>query len=89
MDSLELEFEEGDDTVLELATHLSVITLDKPVKFNHAENDPVKLIVMLLSNHNTAHIKVLEELVDVLGDARKREAIEAAASAYELLSIIS
>ena len=68
---------------------MSVITLDKPVKFNHAENDPVKLIVMLLSNHNTAHIKVLEELVDVLGDARKREAIEAAASAYELLSIIS
>ena len=45
---------------------MSVITLDKPVKFNHAENDPVKLIVMLLSNHNTAHIKVLEELVDVL-----------------------
>ena len=44
---------------------------------------------MLLSNHNTAHIKVLEELVDVLGDAGKREAIEAAASAYELLSIIS
>ena len=44
---------------------------------------------MLLSNHNTAHIKVLEELVDVLGDAKKREAIEAAASAYELLSIIS
>ena len=44
---------------------------------------------MLLSNHNTAHIKVLEELVDLLGDAKKREAIRLSTSAYELLSIIS
>ena len=68
---------------------MSVITLDKPVRFNHADNDPVDLIVMLLSNHNTAHIKVLEELVDLLGDAKKREAIRLSTSAYELLSIIS
>lgn len=68
---------------------MSVITLDKPVRFNHADNDPVDLIVMLLSNHNTAHIKVLEELVDLLGDAKKREAIRLSATAYELLSIIS
>lgn len=33
---------------------MSVITLDKPVRFNHADNDPVNLKVMLLSNH-TAH----------------------------------
>ena len=63
--------------------------VDKPVRFNHADNDPVDLIVMLLSNHNTAHIKVLEELVDLLGDAKKREAIRLSTSAYELLSIIS
>jgi len=44
---------------------------------------------MLLSNHNTVHIKVLEELVDLLGDAKKREAIQTAGSAYELLSIMS
>ena len=68
---------------------MSVITLSKPVKFNHKENDPVNLVIMLLSNHNTAHIKVLEELVDLLGDAKKREAIQTAGSAYELLSIMS
>lgn len=68
---------------------MSVITLDKAVKFNHEDNDPVNLVIMLLSNNNTAHIKVLEELVDLLGDAKKREAILSAGSSYELLSIIS
>lgn len=68
---------------------MSVITLEKPVRFSHADNDPVDLVVMLLSNHNTAHIKALEELVDLLGDTVKRNAIKAASSSYELLSIIS
>ena len=68
---------------------ISVITLSKPVKFNHKENDPVNLVIMLLSNHNTTHIKALEELIDLLGDIKKRDAIQAAGSAYELLSIMS
>ncbi len=68
---------------------MSVITLDKPVKFNNEDNDPVDLVIMLLSNDNTAHIKVLEELLDLLGDERKREAIRETDSVYELLGIIS
>lgn len=68
---------------------ISVITLARPVKFNHRENDPVELVIMLLSNHNTAHVKALEELVDLLGDKKKREAIREVKNTYELLSIMS
>lgn len=68
---------------------ISVITLDKPVMFGHPDNDPVELVIMLLSNHNTAHIKILEELVDILGDEEKRDALRNARNAYELLGILS
>lgn len=66
-----------------------MITLDKPVMFGHPDNDPVELVIMLLSNHNTAHIKILEELVDILGDEEKRDALRNARNAYELLGILS
>ncbi len=68
---------------------MSIITLDKPVKFHNADNDPVDLVIMLLSNNNTAHIKVLEELLDLLGDENKQKAIRNAQNIYELLSILS
>lgn len=68
---------------------MSIITLDKPVKFHNADNDPVDLVIMLLSNHNTAHIKVLEELLDLLSNPDKCRAIREAANVYQLLSIIN
>lgn len=68
---------------------ISVITLDRPVKFHHQDNDPVDLVIMLLSNHNTAHIKILEEVVDLLENMEKREAIRKAENVYELLGTIS
>lgn len=68
---------------------LSVITLEKPVKFHNADNDPVSLVIMLVSNNNTVHIKVLEELVDLLENKEKRAAILKAENVYELLDIIN
>lgn len=68
---------------------MSIITLDKPVKFHNADNDPVDLVIMLLSNHNTAHIKVLEELLDLLSSPDKCKAIREADNVYKLLNIIN
>lgn len=68
---------------------MSLITLDKPVKFNNQDNDPVDLVIMLLSNNNTAHIKALEELLDLLGNGEKRAAIQKAGNVFELLEILS
>ena len=68
---------------------MSMITLDKPVKFGHSDNDPVSLVIMLVSNNNTVHIKVLEELVDLLGDAEKRKEIDEAEHIYEVLEVIN
>ena len=68
---------------------MSMITLERPVKFGHADNDPVSLVIMLVSNNNTVHIKVLEELVDLLGDAEKRKKMDEAEHVYEILNMIS
>lgn len=47
-------------------TGLSIMTLDDPVKFNHATNDPVHTVIFLAATDNYAHIETLTHLLDVL-----------------------
>ncbi|MGI5967161.1 BglG family transcription antiterminator [Anaerotruncus rubiinfantis] len=67
---------------------MSLITLEKPVRFHNAENDPVDLVIVLLSNNNTSHIKVLEELIEILNQPEKKQAIRRAENPYELLGLL-
>lgn len=69
--------------------YMSMITLEKPVRFHNPDNDPVDLVIMLVSNNSTVHIKALEELVDLLGNPMKQKALREVKSVYELLTIIN
>lgn len=70
------------------AIGLSIVTLDKPVKFGHPTNDPVSIVVGLCAVDHQTHLRALSELVDILGDNNKLNKIKKASSKDELMKII-
>ncbi|MFZ7132548.1 MAG: BglG family transcription antiterminator [Eubacteriales bacterium] len=69
-------------------TCMSLITLNKPVKFGHPTNDPVKLIICLGAMDENAHIKALYELLRILEDQRLLSIIMDAKDKNEILELI-
>ena len=70
------------------AIGLSIVTLDKPVKFGHPTNDPVSIVVGLCAVDHQTHLRALSELVDILGDKNKLNKIKNATSKDELMKIM-
>lgn len=68
---------------------ISLITLQKPIKFNHIENDPVKLIIGLCAVDNQSHLNALSNLMEILSDEDKLEKIKNSESSGEILDILS
>lgn len=59
-------------------TGVSIMTLDKPVKFNHTTNDPVHTVIFLAAKDNYAHIETLTHLLDILSVKENIEKIKLA-----------
>jgi mannitol operon transcriptional antiterminator len=55
---------------------MGLISLKKPVRFGHAENDPVRIAVVLGAVDNSSHISALLELNRMMQDERARSAIQ-------------
>lgn len=51
-----------------LKAQLSFVRLREPVVFGHAENDPVRLVLGLSATGQDNHIKLIQQLVTLLGD---------------------
>jgi PTS system ascorbate-specific IIA component len=66
----------------------SVLTLEPPVAFGHADNDPVRLVVGMAAPDDESHIEALRQLAELLGDDDRRERLMAAADAGEVLALI-
>ena len=66
----------------------SILTLDPPVAFGHAENDPVRLVVGMAAPDDQSHIEALRQLAELLGDDARRERLMAATTAQEVLALI-
>mgnify|MGYP000574838759 CR=1 FL=1 len=67
---------------------ISIITLEKPVKFGHPENDPVSIVIAFTAVDKKSHLGVLQELAELLADGNTVKGIKNAKSNDELLSII-
>lgn len=67
---------------------LSIVILKKPVVFGHPKNDPVEIVVGLCAVNHHSHLKVLSELVEVLGNQEKIKKIKRAKSPKEIIAII-
>lgn len=67
----------------------SIITLEDSVVFGHPLNDPVKIVICLCAIDHQTHLIALSELIDILGNAQKLEAILNAQTAKEIMGIIA
>lgn len=71
-----------------IETGLSLLVVSSGVNFGSDENDPVHLIVMLAAKDSTAHLSVLSELAELLGDDDKVKQIINAKTIDEIFSLI-
>lgn len=67
---------------------LSVVTLDKPVRFGHAHHDPVFVVVGMAVTSAEAHVNVVAELANRFNNRDIATALAAATSADEVRSIL-
>ena len=67
---------------------MSLITLKEPVKFNNVKNDPVSVVMVLLSNNNIAHVGVIEDIIELFNDEKSRKAVFNATSKLEIINQI-
>lgn len=67
---------------------MALVTLDPPVAFGSASNDPVRLVVAFGSTNSGTHINALADLGRLLGDASAMCAILNARSSAELLKLV-
>ena len=70
-------------------TAFSILTLDPPVEFGHADNDPVRLVVGLAARDSDSHVEALRQMAELLGDDARRERLMAASEPGEVLRLIS
>lgn len=70
-------------------TSMSLITLDKPVKFNHKLNDPVKLIVTLATKDEKSHLKAMRELMELFMNSEDLKEIFNAINKEKVIEIIN
>lgn len=66
----------------------SLMTLKEPVKFGHRTNDPVKIVIGLCAIDHQTHLTALSELVEILNDQDKMQAILDSDTSVDIMNII-
>jgi PTS system ascorbate-specific IIA component len=66
----------------------SILTVDPPIAFGHAENDPVRLVVGLAAPDDESHIEALRQLAELLGEDDTRTRLFEATSPHAVLELI-
>ena len=67
---------------------LGFMTLETPLVFGNATNDPVQLIIALATPDANGHLQMLEVLMEFLMDTHKTEALMNASTMTEALAVI-
>jgi PTS system ascorbate-specific IIA component len=68
---------------------LAVVTLEEPVRFGHAHNDPVSVVLALAVTRNDGHVNLLAELANVFNDPNATAMIAAARTADEVRAVLA
>ncbi len=76
--------EEG---VNKLALALTVIS--KGVEFGSAENDPIKLLIVLAATDSNSHIEVIAQLAELFDNQQDVELLMSAKSKEEILAVVN
>jgi len=67
---------------------MSLVTLKNPVAFGHETNDPVDVAIAFSSSSSKNHIKLIQEIIEMLKDESKMAAIRSSRNEDELLSVL-
>ena len=67
---------------------VSLVKLDKPVKFGHMTNDPVSLVFGLGATSGDEHLELLQKLTVLLNTTEKTDALLSADNVDEIIQII-
>ncbi|GAA0176695.1 PTS ascorbate transporter subunit IIA [Clostridium sediminicola] len=68
---------------------ISIMTLKKPVEFNHEVNDPVDIVITLCAKDNKSHIDMMTEIVAVLMAPNSSERMRKCKNNSEMLELIN
>ena len=71
-----------------LRTGMSWVRLAAPIEFGHKSNDPVTLIVALAATDSTTHQEAMASLARLLGDPKKKAALDEAGSPEEVYALL-
>lgn len=67
---------------------VAVVTLDRPVEFGHAANDPVSVVIAFAALDKDAHISVMQSIVRLVGDEAALTGLRAATTDAEAAAAI-
>lgn len=68
---------------------ISIVTLKKPVVFNHECNDPVDIVITLGAKDNKSHIDMMQEIATVLMAENSAERLRNCNNNEEILDLIN
>ncbi|WP_010205726.1 PTS sugar transporter subunit IIA [Salinibacterium sp. PAMC 21357] len=71
-----------------IANGLSVVTLSEPVRFGHAHNDPVRVVLGLAIAESGAHLAAVAAVANIFNDSSAIGQIAEATSAAEVQQIM-
>lgn len=67
---------------------LSIVTLKEPVRFGHAHNDPVRVVLGLAIAEAGAHLAAVAAVANIFNDSSAIDRLAAATSAAEVQKIM-
>jgi len=67
---------------------MALITLESPVNFGNADNDPVSLVIAFGAVDNKQHVEALRDMATILSDANNLAALRAAKTKEEILKVM-
>ena len=70
-------------------TGLSLLVIREPIVFGHELNDPVSLVVGLAAKDHDAHIELMGELAEFLGDQSKVNSVLQVSDLSQLRDLLS
>jgi PTS system ascorbate-specific IIA component len=72
-----------------IQTGLSMLVIREPLVFGHELNDPVSLVVGLAAKDHDAHIELMGELAEFLGDQSKVNSLLQVSDLSQLRDLLS
>ena len=67
---------------------LSIVTLKEPVRFGHAHNDPVRVVLGLAISEAGAHLAAVAAVANIFNDSSAIDQLAAATTAAEIQRIM-